>query len=244
MEEIKVSPIKLKQLIDRERLVGEGYYGSVFTYQDRLIKLDKTLYNLLKNHDINESERMVYYRYIAGRENFNDPNQIEKLVSIQNKVKLTKFPTGIVTLDGVDYQNTGMCIGIIIPYLKRHKMLENLRKDNLPRVIKILKHLLLIVRELEENKIFQQDLYHLDGKGGTCYNIMYKGSTPQLIDMSGKYVIIDGNKTDRISMYDELGQVIIDFLDFNKIVPPYNRWYTDDYGKNVELVKKLERSIK
>ena len=239
-----MAPVALKKLIDASQLVGEGVYGSVFRYQDRLIKLDKILYHLLKEHDVNESEKIIYYRYTGGRENFNNPLQIEQLCHLQKNVKLTKLPTGIVTLCNVDYQNIGLCAGILIPYLKGYTMLENLPKNDLKRVLIILKKLLLEVRELEENGIYQEDMFHFDGKGGTCYNIMYSNDTPTIIDMSGDYVVIGGNEHDRSAMYDELGQVIIDFLDYNGVISPYRRWYTNDYEKNCELVKAFERSIK
>jgi hypothetical protein len=123
-------------------------------------------------------------------------------------------------------------------------MLECLPKNDLAKVLKVLKNLLLEVRELDDNGIYQKDMYHLDGKGGTGYNIMYKGINPQIVDMSGEDVTIDGNKVDRMTMYIELGNVIIDFLEFNGIIPPYGRFYTDDYDKNKELIKKLEMSIR
>ena len=244
MEKLKVSPMELKQIVDSGIKVGEGSYGSVFTYQDRLIKLDKILYNLLKNHTSCECDKVVNYRYIGGREDFNSPEQIEKLFNMQNRVKLTKLPLGIVTLKDVDCKNMNLCSGIIIPYLKEYSMLECLPKNDLAKVLKVLKNLLLEVRELDDNGIYQKDMYHLDGKGGTGYNIMYKGINPQIVDMSGEDVTIDGNKVDRMTMYIELGNVIIDFLEFNGIIPPYNRFYTDNYAKNEELIKKLEGSIK
>ena len=244
MEELKVSPIGLKQIVDDGIKVGEGYYGIVFTYQDRLIKLDKVLYNLLKNHTSGECYEIVNYRYLGGREDFNNPEQIEKLSNMQSRVKLTRLPLGIVTLKDVDYKNMNLCSGIIIPYLKEYLMLECLPKNDLAKVLKVLKNLLLEVRELDDNGIYQKDMYHLDGKGGTGYNIMYKGINPQIVDMSGEDVTIDGNKVDRMTMYIELGNVIIDFLEFNGIIPPYNRFYTDDYDKNKELIKKLEMSIR
>ena len=117
MEEIKLTPLELKKIIDNGILVGEGYYSSVFTYQDKLIKLDKILYSLLKKHPKEDSYKMVNYRYLGGREDFNNPSQIEELVSRQKRIKLTKLPLGILTLKNVDSQNIGLCPGIIIPYL-------------------------------------------------------------------------------------------------------------------------------
>ena len=57
MEELIVSPKELKLLIDRGIIVGEGNFGSVFTYQDRLIKIDKVLYNLLRKCSLDEVDK-------------------------------------------------------------------------------------------------------------------------------------------------------------------------------------------
>ena len=49
MEEIKLSPEELKKAIEFGKLIGDGFFSKVFTYKGRLIKMDKELYNLLKN---------------------------------------------------------------------------------------------------------------------------------------------------------------------------------------------------
>lgn len=244
MEELEVSPRKLKEMIDNGTFIGKGNYGSVFTYQDRLIKLDNLLYSLLKDSKKEESERKVYYRYLGGRENFNDIKQIEWLSGKQKDVKLTKLPQGVLRLVDVNYQNVGLIPGIIIPYLKGYDKLEKFDKRNQKNVLIILKRLLEEVRELEENHISQEDLYHPSGIVNRNYNIMYKDDNPMIIDMSGVNINCGDKYKDSKSMYIELGQVIIDFLNYYHIESPYPRWYTDTFDKNKELVSELEGKIK
>lgn len=243
MEEVYVTPTDLKKLIDIGKLVGEGYYGSVFTYQDRLIKLDRTLYHLLKENDIKESGQKVYYRYLGGRENFDDPEQIDILSKLQPNIKKTKLPLGIIRFIDVDYQNMYLTPGTIIPYHMYHANLDSLLKNDIIHVLKILKELLLCVKELEDNGIAQEDMYHPTIDGKSTYNILYKKDIPQFIDMSGPNVTCGKKYRDAKSMYIELGNVIIDFFKYNHFPSPYPRWHTENYEKNRELIKEFEKQV-
>ena len=40
MEVLELSPEELKDVISLGKVIGEGFFGTVFTYRDRLIKLD------------------------------------------------------------------------------------------------------------------------------------------------------------------------------------------------------------
>ena len=79
MEEIKLTPEELKKAIDFGKLIGSGFFSSVFTYKGRLIKLDKELYRLLKANDSSISKEMVKRRYRWDQEDFNDRDQLEEL---------------------------------------------------------------------------------------------------------------------------------------------------------------------
>lgn len=244
MEEIKVTPRKLKELIDNGIFVGKGYYGSVFTFQDRLIKLDNVLYYLLKKHNINECERQVYYRYLGGIEQFNDAEQIEWLSNKQKDVRLTKLPQGIIRLKDSGYCTDNIIPGIIIPYHKGYDKLEKMPKDNREIVMIVLNKLLMKVQELEDNGISQEDLYHPIGMYEREYNILYKDDNPEIIDLSGPLVKCGKDYIAACSMYIELGHVIIDFLDYYHVIPPFPRWYTDTYDKDKELIKELSKKLK
>lgn len=244
MEEVYVSPYDLKKLIDNGKMVGEGYYGCVFTYQNRLIKLDKILYHLLKENSIEDCDKKVYYRYLGGRENFDDPKQIEVLTKLQSKVKRTKLPEGIIRLKDVDYQNMHLTPGTIIPYHANHLNLDCFPKHDTINILKLLKELLLCTRELEDNGIAQEDMYHPTVEGKSTYNILYKENIPQYIDMSGPNVLCGDNYKDARCMYLELGNVIHDFFKYNDFVASYPRWHTETYEKNRKLIEEFEKQTK
>lgn len=239
MERLILSPRELKYLIDHGTFVGKGVEGSVFTYQNRLIKLDNILYNLLKKHPIEEADKLVSYRYLGGKEYFNDPDQIDYLSNSQKDIHLTKLPHGVVELKGLD-----IIPGIIIPYHRNYQKLETLSKQDLEKVLPILKKLLLASRELEEHQISHEDLYHPEGNGKVNYNIMYKDKTPQLIDVSGPDVRYGKKYKDARSMYIELGQVIIDFFEGNGYTHSFDRWYTDTFEKNEKLIEELAKQAR
>ena len=54
MEEIKLTPEELKQAIDFGKLIGSGFFSSVFTYKGRLIKF------LQKNNSENRFHCLHY----------------------------------------------------------------------------------------------------------------------------------------------------------------------------------------
>ncbi len=244
MEVLKISPRKLKELIEEGQFIGKGHYGSVFTYQDRLIKLDNILYDLLKNNDIALSEKKVYYRYLGGREDFDSEEQIYWLSEKQKDVKLTKLPQGILKLTDAGYSNNGIIPGIIIPYHKDYDKLENLPIDDKKRVYLILKSLLEKIKELEDNQISQEDLYHPTGINERDYNVLYKDYNPEIIDLSGVNVLCGKKFQNAKCMYIDLGHIIIDFLEYYKLPSPYHRWYTESYEKNIELIKVLKEVTK
>ena len=138
MEEIKLTPEELKEAIDFGKLIGSGFFSSVFTYKGRLIKLDKELYKLLKANDPSLSKEMVERRYRWEQEDFNDRDQLEELEKRQPFIR-PKVPEGIVTLKGVDSKINGISPGIIVPHFKGYKSLANISKSDYKRLLIILR---------------------------------------------------------------------------------------------------------
>ena len=244
MEELKISPEELKILITEGKLLGDGFFGSVFTYKDRLIKLDRGLYSLLNGNDISSSNWAVEYFYRFEKEDFNDRTQLEELAKKQKDITLTKLPTGIVTMRDVSPKIMGISPGIIIPYHKNHKALELLDEKDYKKVLIILKKLLMAVRELADNEIAQEDLYHSGHSRRNTYNILYKGKTPQIIDVSGRLVKVGKEFENAQLMYNELGNVIIDFFTYNALKSPYERTDVNSYEANVDLLRDFEEQTK
>ena len=240
MREIKVSPEELKNIIDNGKMIGKGFFGTVFTYKDKLIKLNNNLYNLLKGKDSSMSKETIeeYYKLSDQREDFNDRSQIEYLSSIQKDVKLTKLPEGIVTLKDVNYKVNGISPGVIIPYHENHQKLEKLSKKDYQKVLIILKNLLLAVRELADNRIAQEDLIEANSNNKhNKYNVMYKDTTPQIIDLSGDFIMEGKYFINAKEMYKQLGNIIFDFIDED------NREDLTSFEENKELLDDFERKI-
>ena len=245
MEEIKLSPKELALAIKNGRILGSGYFGTVFTYQDKLIKLDKDLYCLLCNNYHHSDEKVIERFYKNNQNDFINRHQIEELVKKQSNVTLTKLPTGIVTLKDVDPKLMNISPGIIIPYHKNHQKLEMLKKNDYKKLLIILKKLLLAVRELADNEIAQEDLGQKNShsKRRDC-NILYKGDTPQIIDLAGKYVKVSDEFIDASLMYQSLGEVILDYFTLYKLESPYKAYDIEKDSQIVELLNEFEHQMK
>ncbi len=241
MRELKVSPEELKNIIDNGKTLGKGFFGTVFTYKDKLIKLDNSLYNLLKINDPILAREVVedHYKFPDQREDFNNRDQIEYLSGMQKNIKLTKLPEGIVTLKDVNSKINGISPGIIIPYHMNHQKLEKLSKKDYQKVLIILKNLLLAVRELADNRIAQEDLIEANSKNKHKYNVMYKDTTPQIIDLSGDLVAEGDYFINAKEMYKQLGSIIFDFADETNI----KRVDLSSFEENKELLEEFERKI-
>lgn len=242
MRELKVSPEELKNIIDNGKMIGKGFFGTVFTYQDKLIKLDKSLYNLLEVNDKSLAKEVIenHYKFPDQREDFNSRDQIEYLANQQKHIKLTRLPEGIVTLKDVNSKINGISPGIIIPYHMNHQKLERLSKKDYLKVLIILKNLLLAVKELADNRISQEDLIEANSQNKHKYNVMYKDTTPQIIDLSGEFIVEGDYFINAREMYRGLGNIIFDFINDEN----FPREELTSYEENKELLDDYERSIK
>ena len=242
MKELNVSPEELKNIIENGRILGKGFFGTVFTYQDKLIKLDNTLYNLLKINDKTLSRNIVedFYRFDDRCVDFNNRSQLEYLASKQKDIKLTKLPEGIVTLKDVSPRITGISPGIIIPYHKNHQKLELLSKKDYQKVLIILRKLLLAVKELADNKISHEDLRSRNKKEE--YNVLYKGDTPQIIDLSGDLIAEGDDFINAREMYIGLGEIIFNFMKDDYITSKMPKLTT--YEENREFLNEFSERIK
>ncbi len=249
MEELRVSPSELKMLIDNGEMVGQGFFGTVFTYKDKLIKLNRRLYDLLNTNRLSLSKIIVedFYKEEYKPRDFQDRNQIEFLSKKQKDITLTKLPEGILTLKDVSDHLMDTSPGIIIPYHKNHEKLENLSLLEYKRLLIILKKLLIACKELEDNRISQEDMASY---GSDCdinnrsYNVMYKDDTPQIIDMSGFFIKANDNFISAKNMYRSLSDILIDYFCFYDIDTYVLRDKIETYEESKELLKVLERELK
>ncbi len=248
MEELKLSPSELKEIIAQGKIVGSGEYGIVFTYKDRLIKLDRYVYEIIRqNHArwLNE-ELDKYYEY--GRRYLFDPEQIEELVKRQKNVRLTRLPEGILSFRDTSSRVMEFNPGIIIPYHRGYHKLEELDPHDTKTVLIILKKLLMIAQELENNEICQEDIaqyedFEIEKRH---YNILYRGTTPQMIDMSGYFVRVGNEFYSAKNMYRDLSKLILDYFFFNNISTDMRitRDSIETYELDAELVREFEEKTR
>ena len=243
MEEISFTPKELKEVIDSANLIGSGGFGAVIEYKTRLLKIDINLYKKLKKLELYQTNRVVREYYEYENNDFQDRKQIEELVKKQKDITLTKLPEGIITLKDV---SSNISPGIIIPYHKGYDKLENLDFHDYKRLLIILKKLLMAVRELEENKISQEDLiqYNEFGLSKRSTNVLYKDDTPQIIDMSGFFVKVGDKFYNAKNMYMDLSNILIDYCYFNNINAPYKREKVENYEQDKDIIDELERGLK
>lgn len=227
MEEIKLTPEELKQAIEFGKLIGSGFFSSVFTYKGRLIKMDNVLYKLLKANDPRFARVTVRDHYRWGQEDFNDREQLEELSKKQSKIR-PRVPEGIITLQDNDPNVNGKSPGIIISHFVDYENLRKLSPTEYKQLLILLRRLFDDIRNLADNEIAQEDLFHLDKKGDSehpdlyDYNVIYKGNDAQMIDLSGPLVKVGIDFTDAKQMYKEFAALLNHYYKDNGLNPIYD----------------------
>lgn len=110
---------------------------------------------------------------------YNDQILIDKLKQKQDNVKLTEFPTGIITVEN-------KIIGQEISYYENHKTLKSQIKEinNIKKLVLYYKQIIDIVEELVINKIYYTDL--------NPGNFLVKNDIIKLIDFESSFISFDG----------------------------------------------------
>lgn len=198
MYEIRLTPEKLKEAIDLGTLINSGLYSRVFTYGDRLIKLDQNLYDLLKNEDIALSKLAIIERYKSSKSDFNNREQLEELSKKQQSIR-PRVPEGIIIIESSNSEIDGIIPGIILhPFINyiqlKHATLEY------KQLLFILKRVFNDIKELANNKIAHEDIH--------SENILIYGTDVQIIDMSGPKIKVGKDFIDPSIMYECFAQMI------------------------------------
>ena len=241
MENIKLTPEELKAAIDFGKLIGSGFFSSVFTYKGRLIKLDKELYKLLKINDPSLSKEMIERRYRWDQEDFNDREQLEELEKRQPFIR-PKVPEWIVTLKGVDSKIDGLSPGIIIPYFKGYKSLANIKKDDYKRLLILLKKIFDDIKSLADNEIANEDL--VAHRKSSEFNILQKGDDAQIIDMSGPLVNVGKTYNGPKYMYEDFATLLNHYYRANGLTPIYGENDDFDEKKLSEMITEFDKQTR
>ena len=198
MKEITLTPEQLKEAITFGKLIQSGLYSRVFTYKNRLIKLDQCLYDLLKEEDIFLSELAILERYKNGKEDFNSREQLEYLLERQPFIR-PKVPEGIITIKSNNSQIDGIIPGIILyPFTGYSQMKQATFKYK--QLLIVLKKIFDDIKGLADNEISHEDLHE--------ENILIKGYDPQIIDMSGPEIKAGKDFVNANIMYECFGDMI------------------------------------
>lgn len=241
MKEIKLTPEELKEAIEFGKLLGSGFYSSVFTYKGRLIKLDKELYKLLKINDPSFSTEIIERRYQWDKKDFNDRDQLEELSKRQSFIR-PKVPEGIITLRGVNSKIDGISPGIIIPEHKGYQSLKKLSPTDYKRLLMIFKKIFEDIKNLADNQISNEDLsVH---RKSSDFNILQKNDDAQIIDMSGPFVKVGNRFNGPEYMYKDFADIINRFYKANGLSPIYSEQGDIDERKLAEMITEFEKQTK
>ncbi len=249
MEEIKLTPEELKQAIDFGKLIGSGFFSRVFTYKGKLIKMDNILYDLLKANNPKLSKDMIDYHYRWDVKDFNNRNQIEQLSKKQPYIR-TKVPEGIVTINNPGSKTNGVSPGIIVPHFIGYENLKKIPVTEYKRLLILLRKIFNDIRNLADNEIAQEDIFHTSIMKDTSnpglydYNILQKGRDAQIIDMSGPLVKVGKDFTDAQRMYSEFARLINSYYRANNLKPIYEENDDIDEQKLTEMITEFDKQTR
>lgn len=115
--------------------------------------------------------------------NFNgyrDEKLISRLQKVQNKIELTSFPAGIVTLDG-------NIIGQEIPYYEEHNQLYQVKDEiTLKELFMLYRQCLVILEELHKKGIYYLDIHAKNFLVNSDFNVQLIDFEPHLIRFNDK----------------------------------------------------------
>lgn len=152
------------------------------------------IYQQLDNPD---KAYRIYKEFAEYKFNgYNDDKLIENLQQKQTNIKLTEFPSGVVTLDG-------MIIGQEIPYYDGYKNLyDTLTHISDKRtILMIYKKIIKILKELYDNGIIYTDVH--------AKNFMVNNdNVVKLIDFEYSQVRFEMNDSFKMQLMDNLRNMI------------------------------------
>ena len=250
MEEIKLTPEELKKVIDFGKLIGSGFFSSVFTYKGRLIKMDNILYNLLRVNNEKFARDVIKDHYRWGQGDFNDRDQLEELLRKQPKIR-PRVPEGIITLKDNSQIINGKSPGIIIPHFIDYRNLKKLSPTEYKQLLILIRKVFDDIKNLADNEIAQEDLFHVEREKDSDhpalydYNIVYKGNDAQIIDLSGPMVKVGKDFTDAKKMYKEFAALINHYYQANGFTPIYDGYSDiteDDLSRMIIEFEKQAKS--
>lgn len=184
------------------------------------LKVSEGIYLYQSYYDKDKALRIVKefadYKYLYS----TDDKLVSKLQEKQKDIKLTEFPTGIVSIENY-------VIGQEIPYYDDYKTFANLVLNNkfkeLPTGIYM--EILEILKELADNGIYYSDVHAKN------FMINLQNLTTKLIDFETRFVSIDGEKE---FLYKNM------IINLKKMITKINSLYNVEYCNKFDKLEKLE----
>lgn len=249
MEEIKLTPKELKNIVDIGNLIGSGFFGSVFTYKGRLIKMDENLYRLLKVNHPDVSAHVIRDRYRWDKDDFNSREQLEELSKRQPKIR-PRVPEGIITIKSDDTKINGISPGIIIPHFEGYEDLSKISKTDYKQLLILMRQVLDDIKGLADNEIAQEDLFRHGYENNPNHteiigsNIIQKNGDAQIIDMSGPLIKVGKDFEGAKKMYSDFAKMMNYYYKANGINPIYNE--NDDLTEDdlKRMVTEFEKATR
>lgn len=243
MNIIRLTHKELYNVLINSSEVGKGCFGITLFFPDgTFTKINKNLYEVatLEKQLYGKWEDYFLNYYFKGHSDFADREFIEYLISKQSKVKLSKFDTGIIEVDGK------VC-GTLPYYHDGYKSIDHLDVLDSKTVIILLRNLLEKLYELEKNEVYHNDLWI-----GINPNVLYRELDTQIIDFSDKdYIKTQGLESKR-DMYinflllikqlkDKLENLSAETIKILEILTCNNE--VDSYYQINEKIKIIERYL-
>ena len=164
-----------------------------------------------------------------GFNGYKDDILIQKLQSVKSNIDLTKFPTGVVTLDG-------RIIGQEIPYYDNAiTLLDYVKKASVDNRINVYIKILKILQELFKNGILYLDIHPKN------FMVNADNDNINLIDFDSDFICFD---TDDKHMMDNLFKnfmMMIEYLE-DDINMNFNLDYIETFDDGIEKILKLKNS--
>lgn len=184
------------------------------------LRLSEGIYLYQTYYDPNKALRIYKdfadYKYVLYR----DDMLVSELQKRQDKIKLTDFPTGVVTIEN-------FVIGQEIPFYENYetlaKLVMNKKLNDVPFDVYL--DIIKILKELCNNGIFYSDVHAKN------FMINLDEEKTKLIDFETRFLSFDEDKR---NLYRT------QLLNLKKMITRVNAFYNYEFNKSFDMLNKLE----
>ena len=197
----KIKDYSCNKVSDINEVVGKGITESHYSEENKYY--ENGIYLMKHKKDSNKAFRIYkdynLYDYIYH----DDANMLSELNKRQKDVKLTEFPTAVISVN-----NT--VIGQEIPYYDGYiPLIKKIKDIKSPKeLLYIYKQIIEIIKELLENGIYYKDIH--------AGNFMIKDNIIKLIDFDTAFIDFDDERSYSTVIYNL--KWLLMGIDVNKLI--------------------------